>query len=52
MVQQCSENPYLWEHFTVYMCEEWLNIDSRYTAGPMHVISLCILPMFYSYQPW
>jgi hypothetical protein len=25
MVQQCSENQYLWEHFTVYMCVERLN---------------------------
>jgi hypothetical protein len=22
MVQQCSEDQYLWEHFTVYMCVE------------------------------
>jgi hypothetical protein len=25
MVQQCSENQYLWEHFTVYVCVERLN---------------------------
>jgi hypothetical protein len=25
MVQQCSENQYLWEHFTVCMCVERLN---------------------------
>jgi hypothetical protein len=25
MVQQCSENQYLWERFTVYMCVERLN---------------------------
>jgi hypothetical protein len=25
MVQQCSENQYLWEHFTVYMCVERSN---------------------------
>jgi hypothetical protein len=34
MVQQCSENQYLWEHFTVYVCVEgvYCVLQDKYVA--------------------
>jgi hypothetical protein len=46
MVQQCSENQYLWEHFTVYMCVERPKTGVKYAGAFLSTITSMLYRLF------